>query len=179
VCESHGVPLPLLLGPRLKLQPASASDLDFFADLNSDPDVMEHISGQPASRSETEAEWALRLGPRSATERGLGYWVGYVNAQPIGWWGLGFTASQPRTGELGFRVQREHWRRGFGKEGTRTLFDHAFFNLDVTRIWAGTVTANTASRMTLAAAGMEQADEPFPGVLTYKITRLQWLGRSD
>jgi hypothetical protein len=54
MCESRGVPLPLLHGPRLELKPASLWNRDFFADLNSDADVMEHISGQPASRSESE-----------------------------------------------------------------------------------------------------------------------------
>ena len=47
------------------------------------------------------------------------------------------------------------------------MVEHGFTATDVTRIWAGTVTSNTASRATLSRLGMECTDEPLPGVLTY------------
>ena len=173
------MPLPLLHGPRLELRQADSHDLDFFADLNSDADVMKHISGRPASFSMTEEEWTRRLGPRSAIDRGLGYWVGHVGARPIGWWGLGFNGDEPNAGELGFRILRQHWRRGFGKEGALALVDHAFTDLALDRVWAGTLAANTASRRTLAAVGLAPTTPSIPDVLTFQITRLQWLGASD
>lgn len=171
------VALNALRGPRLELVPANPGHLDFFSKLNSDADVMRNISGRPSSRSETEAEWSRRLGRRSAEDRGLGYWTGYLDAQPIGWWGLGFNEPNPREGELGFRVQREHWRQGLGLEGSRLLVEHGFTATAVTRIWAGTVTSNTASRATLSRLGMECTDEPLPGVLTYELTLDTWLAR--
>lgn len=171
--------LPVLDGPRLLLRPASLADLDFFADLNSDMAVMAHITGRPSPRSETEEEWARRLGPRSATEKGLGYWVGWVGAQPIGWWGLGHTSSEPFAGELGFRILSLHWRQGFGKEGARVLLGHAFGDHALARVWAGTTIANTASRRTLESAGLRHVAEPFPGVLTYEVTRTDWLRKGE
>lgn len=129
-------------------------DLGFFADLNADADVMVHVSGRPSTRAETEAEWGRRFGERSSIEEGLGYWIGLVEGQAVGWWGLGTAASAPGSGELGLRLQRAHWRRGLGTEGARTLVTHAFTALDVARVWAGTSTANAASRRTLARAGL-------------------------
>jgi RimJ/RimL family protein N-acetyltransferase len=168
------VPLPTLRGPRLLLRPVCAGDLDFLARLNADAAVMQHVAGRPATRAETDEEWAQRLGTRSDVGRGLGYWIGLVDGTPLGWWGLGATASDPRSGELGFRVGRAHWRQGWGLEGTRAVLTHAFSAAAVTRVWAGTVVANTASRRTLAAAGLVQTDEPFPGVLTYEVSRAGW-----
>ena len=152
--------------------------LGFFTALNSDVEVMRHITGQPRSRSETELEWSRRLAHRTDADRGLGYWTGYVNGQPVGWWGLGFSDSDPQSGELGFRLLAGHWRQGLGSEGARLLLCHGFTNSRVDRVWAGTRTANLASRATLAALGLECTAEPFPGVLTYEITHDQWAARA-
>jgi RimJ/RimL family protein N-acetyltransferase len=168
------MPLPVLRGPRLVLRPARKDDVDFFADLNSDAEVMRHVTGKAASRRATEIEWERRLGARTMVELGLGYWVGAVDDHRIGWWGIGFDAARPGAGELGFRVLQSRWRRGFGQEGARLLVDHAFAGPGVDRVWAGTSAVNAASRATLAAAGLHQVAEPFEGVLTYEITRDQW-----
>ena len=173
------VALHLLEGVRLRLKPAAADHIDFFTELNGDPTVMEHITGEPMSRSQTESEWTRRLAARSATDRGLGYWTGYLDGEPVGWWGLGFQASQPDAGELGFRLKRRHWRQGLGLEGGRLLVEHGFGTVGVTRIWAGTVERNAASRATLSRLGLRCTDEPVPGVLTYEITYEQWLERPD
>ena len=168
-----------LRGSRLRLLPASPDHMDLFAELNSDPAVMRHVSGRPASRIETETEWKSRLGSRSAVHRGLGYWTGYLDSQFIGWWGLGFQDAHEDAGELGFRIQRRHWRRGFGLEGARLVVEHGFAEARINRIWAGTVTANEASRATLSRLGMVCTDEPAPGILTYEVTLMQWLERAD
>jgi RimJ/RimL family protein N-acetyltransferase len=101
-----------------------------------------------------------------------------VASEPVGWWGIGRTDPQPSAGELGLRIRSAHWRRGLGTEGVRVLLDHAFGDRGLARIWAGTASVNTASRRTLEAVGLRQTDEPFPGVLTYEITRSEWPGRA-
>ena len=164
-------------GPRLKLIPASGQHLDHFAALNDDPEVMRHVTGRPTSRAETEAEWERRLGPRSAVHRGLGYWTGFLDSAFIGWWGIGYQESQANAGELGFRIRSQYWRQGLGIEGARLVVGYGFVESTLSRIWAGTVTANTASRATLSKLGMRCVDEPAPGVLTYEVTPERWLAQ--
>lgn len=131
---------------------------------------MRHVSGGRRSQGETDTEWARRLGLRSDHGRGLGYWTGFVGLEPVGWWGLGSNEVRAEAGELGFRLDRNHWRQGFGAEGARLVLDHAVHTADVTRVWAGTTRANAASRATLEKLGFTCVDEPMPGVLTYEIS---------
>jgi RimJ/RimL family protein N-acetyltransferase len=54
------------------------------------------------------------------------------------------------------------------------LLDYGFNAVGLARIWAGTVSANTASRATLTKIGLTLISEPAPGVLTYEMSRDDW-----
>ncbi|MET0914803.1 MAG: hypothetical protein ABWY81_01220 [Jiangellaceae bacterium] len=42
------------------MKPAAEDHIDFFTGLNGDASVMEHTTGEPMSRSQTESEWTHR-----------------------------------------------------------------------------------------------------------------------
>ena len=74
-----GLTPPPLHGDRLRLEPVADEHLDLLVGLNADPEVMRYILGRAATPEETHEEWSERRGPRTDTERGLGYWLGFVD----------------------------------------------------------------------------------------------------
>jgi RimJ/RimL family protein N-acetyltransferase len=143
---------------RLELVPLSEDHLPFLVDLNSDPVVQ---------------------------------WIGSSDGELIGLWMLQppHGPSQPRIpgeADLGYRLPRRHWRRGYASEGARELVRHGFEDLGLTRIFAQTMAVNQPSRATMAAVGLtfvrsfvEEYDVPIAGhedgEVEYDITRERWL----
>jgi RimJ/RimL family protein N-acetyltransferase len=178
---------------RLRLVPLSDEHLEYEVELDADPEVMRYLDGRARTRKEVEIQHRLRL---AAAERapGMGFWVGLVDSEFVGWWILK-PPKRPDQGpvegqaELGYRLLRRHWRKGLASEGARELIRHGFEDLGLTRIFAETMAVNVASRATMAAVGMRHVrtfhlewDEPLPGTeqgeVEYAITRQEW-GRSS
>jgi RimJ/RimL family protein N-acetyltransferase len=132
---------------RLILRPISEDDVDALVALDRDPEVMRYINGgKPTPRSEVEAIVRSRIGQRwLAFERSTG--------ELVGWFGL-------RAGDgehdraLGYRLRRAAWGQGFATEGSRALISLAFTRLGAERVWAETMTVNTASRRVMEHCGL-------------------------
>jgi len=178
---------------RLRLVPLSDEHLEYEVELDADPEVMRYLGdGRARSREDVERHHQHRL---AAAKRvfGLGFWVGFVDGQFVGWWILEppeRADQRPIDGqaELGYRLLRRYWRKGLASEGARELVRHGFEDLGLMRIFAETMTVNAASRATMTAVGLRQVrtfhinwDEPIPGSelgeVEYAISREQWLSR--
>ncbi|MDP4505699.1 GNAT family N-acetyltransferase [Nonomuraea turcica] len=181
----------ILRTDRIKLVPLSDEHLEHEIELDADPEVMRYLgNGRARSREEVEVLHRRRLAVASRVA-GLGFWVGFVDGQFVGWWILETPEridQGPVEGqaELGYRLLRHRWRQGLASEGARELIRHGFEDLELTRIFAETMAVNTASRATMAALGMQHIrtfhmdwEEPLPGShlgdVEYAITREQWL----
>lgn len=174
---------------RLVLVPLAAEDLAHEVELDSDPEVMRHLSGRASTRAEVEERHARRLAVAGLVP-GLGFWAGFVGSSFVGWWILEppERADQgPVEGqaELGYRLLRRYWRQGLASEGARELLRHGFEDLGLQRVFAETMAVNVASRATMAALGMSHVRtshldwaEPIPGAehgeVEYEITRDTW-----
>lgn len=164
------MPLPVLTTARLTLRPVTEDHLSLMVELNSDPAVMAHILGRPASPAETAAEWSERLTRRTDAARGLGYWAGYHGDEFVGWWGASAFVDHLDMSSIGYRLHRAAWGRGLATEGARAMVTQAFSAPGVARVVASTMAVNHASRRVLQKVGLlpvrthvQQWDDPIPG----------------
>jgi RimJ/RimL family protein N-acetyltransferase len=115
---------------RLVLRRFTGADLDLLVELDGDPEVMRYITGgRPTSREELRDEVLpafLRYYQRSP---GHGFWAAVEKAtgQFLGWFHLrppeGASPDEP---ELGYRLRRSAWGKGYATEGSRALIRMAF-----------------------------------------------------
>lgn len=111
--------IPTLGTARLRLRPFRAADLDAYAAMCADPEVMRHIgAGGPVGRDVAWRQMALFLGEWAL--RGRGQWAialreddrligraGFL--QPEGWPGV----------ELAWLLARDAWGHGYASEAAR------------------------------------------------------------
>lgn len=142
---------------RLILRRFTADDVDNLVALDSDPAVMRHLSGgAPTPRAAIEERMPRYL---AYYERhvGYGFWavIEKATGEFIGWFHLRpHEGSPPDEPELGYRLRRASWGKGYGTEGSRALIRKAFTELGARRIVASTYQDNIASRRVMEKAGL-------------------------
>jgi RimJ/RimL family protein N-acetyltransferase len=147
---------PTLYTERIRLEPLTADHTELLVELDSDAEVLRFIFGRALSRAEVlEQHLPRRLRP-DGPPRGLGYWAGFSrdDGSYLGWWTLAVDDEDPDTAELGYRLRRDAWGRGYATEGSRAMLDHAFGTVGLTRVWGETMAVNAGSRHVMEKLGM-------------------------
>jgi RimJ/RimL family protein N-acetyltransferase len=186
---------PRLHTQRLSLVPLGHEHLPLEIELDSDPEVMRYLTGRARSAVEVQQLHRHRLAGAEPVP-GLGFWAGFTGEDFVGWWILAPPEDSDRSpvrheAELGYRVLRRHWRRGYASEGARELIRYGFTEIGLDRIFAQTLAVNAPSRATMAAVGMafarsyvsaESDLELIPGgehgEVEYELTRVTWQQRA-
>jgi RimJ/RimL family protein N-acetyltransferase len=119
---------------------------------------------------------------------GYGFWAAVEKAtgQFLGWFHLrppeGANPDEP---ELGYRLLRSAWGKGYATEGSRALIRKAFTELGARRVYAETMAVNRGSWRVMEKAGMRLVRtfrQPWPdrieghehGDVEYALTRAEW-----
>ncbi len=143
---------------RLVLRRWREADREPFARLNADPEVMRHFT-HPLDRAESDA-MVGRIEMRF-DERGYGLWA--VERRSDGEF-LGFTdlayqdfpAPFTPCVEIGWRLARSAWGRGYATEAAREALRFGFEQVRLAEIVSFTTPANVASVRVMERIGMHR-----------------------
>jgi RimJ/RimL family protein N-acetyltransferase len=174
---------------RLVLRQFTLDDVDNLVALDADPEVMHFITGGRATPREVIEDdylpWFLgyyergeRYGFWAAIEKATGEFIGWFHFRPAD----GYPSDEP---ELGYRLRRSAWGKGYATEGSRALIRKGFTELGVRRVMAETMVVNTASRRVMEKAGLrlvrtfhQEWPDRIPGDeqgdVEYALTRDEW-----
>jgi RimJ/RimL family protein N-acetyltransferase len=173
---------------RLVLREFTTDDVDNLVELDADPEVVRWTPDESTSRDEVEHQvlpyysryyqetpgfgfWALE-------ERATGEFLGWFHLRPAGGHG-------PDEPEIGYRLRRSAWGKGYATEGSRALISRAFADHPVRRVLAETSAIHTASRRVMEKCGLRlvrEFDAGYPpigpddvlGDVEYAIDRVEW-----
>jgi RimJ/RimL family protein N-acetyltransferase len=174
---------------RLRLRRLEHDDVDHLVELDSDPQVMRFINGGRATtRCEIENEVLPAFLGHYERYGGLGFWgvEEKSTGRFVGWFHLRPAEGAPAgEAELGYRLLRSAWGKGYATEGSRALIDKAFAELGVDRVVASTMVVNVASRRVMEKAGLRFVrifHQPWPdriegeeeGDVEYALLRSEW-----
>ena len=144
---------------RLWLRQWRVADFAPFADLNSDPLVMEYF---PATLDRDESNAMARRLHDLIDARGWGLWAVEVRDSGAfaGFVGLNDVPSalpfSPAI-EIGWRLAHAHWGRGYASEAARAALRVAFETIGLEEVVSFTSVVNTRSRTVMEKVGLRYA----------------------
>lgn len=172
---------------RLVLRDWREEDLDPFFHLNADPEVMEFFPSV-LTRDESDA-FATEI-RRRVEVNGVGFWAveEKVSRRFIGFVGLNTPQIEmpfPSAMEVGWRLVKHAWGRGYATEAAKASLRIAFEDVKVPEVVSFTSILNTRSIAVMERIGLRNRGRTFvhPSVppnhrlsehVLYSITQEQW-----
>src|SRR5580658_5073741 len=174
---------------RLVLRRFTMADAASLVSLYADPDVMRFVTGGiPTSREEIENEFLPAFLGYYQRYEGFGFWAAIEKAtgEFLGWFHFRPRAdAAPGEVELGYRLRKSAWGKGYATEGSRALIRKGFTEFGVQRVVAEAMAVNHASRRVMEKAGLTLVRTfhqlwPYPidgdqfGDVEYALDRTGW-----
>ena len=177
---------------RLILRQWKDEDLTPFAKINADPEVMAYY---PDILNEEESNAMADKIKDLITEHSWGFWAVETKQENnfIGFVGLHIpTHDLPCTPcvEVGWRLAKEYWGKGYATEAARESLRFAFEELALGEVFSFASIANKKSWAVMERLNMNDTGEnfehpilpaghPFREHVLYKITKSQWKDKQN
>lgn len=174
---------------RLILRRFTMEDIDNLVALDGDPEVMRFLNGGKATPREVlefdHLPWYIEYYQKFP---GYGFWAAIEKSTGdfLGWFHFRPHDNDPvDEPELGYRLIKSAWGKGYGTEGSCALIDRGFREFGVNRVVASTMFVNTGSRRVMEKSGLrlirtfhmewpEVIEGSEHGDVEYAITRDEW-----
>lgn len=145
---------------RLIMRPWRDSDREPFAEDNADPEVRRYFPSI-LSRAESDANADFLSSQFALSETGFGPWAVEVpGVSPfigfVGLWKVAFDTPPNGRVEIGWRLGRNHWGKGYATEAAKAAIAFGFGPGGLDEIVAFVVPGNRASRAVMDRIGMRQ-----------------------
>lgn len=142
---------------RLKLRAWQESDLQPFAELNADKDVMHYF---PSVLTREQSDNLADKFQHLILDHGWGFWAVElkVTGQFIGFTGLNTQPEQfifSPCVEIGWRFAKQYWHQGYATEAAKACLKFAFETLQLKEVVSFTAVHNTASEHVMQRLGMQ------------------------
>ena len=174
---------------RLVLRRFTMADADDLVRLDADPDVMRYVTGGvPTSRDQIENDVLPAFLGYYQRYEGFGFWaaVEKTTGEFLGWFHFRPRPDAvPGQVELGYRLRKSAWGKGYATEGSRALICKGFAEFGVQRVVAEAMAVNMASRRVMEKAGLKLVRtfyQPWPypmegdqfGDVEYALDKADW-----
>ena len=140
---------------RLALREMEAGDLEFVAEMLTEPQVMRHY---PRTYSRGDAKtWVETMMMRQERD-GHALWLTSLRetGEPIGQIGLlKQSVDEIDEAEIGYMVHKPYWQRGYAHEAAAAVRDYAFHTLGKERVISLIRPANIPSQRVALSIGMK------------------------
>ena len=168
---------------RLLLRRWQESDLDVFMLMNTDPDVM-HYFPDTLNAEETKSFYdsiqqeisEYGYGLYAVEEKDSGCFIGF-----IGFHWASFEADFCPCVEIGWRLDKRYWDKGYATEGAKACLKHGFENLAFDEVVSFTAVKNAPSQRVMQKIGMQfqgyfdhpkvSMDHPLRSHVLYRINK--------
>ena len=175
----------ILTTGRLKLRRFLPSDLEHFAALNADAEVMRYLGGAALTRAQSDS---ILFGAHSSFAESA---YGKIAVERIedgaflGTCGLSIESWYPDDLEIGWRLARQHWGQGYASEAAGAWLNYAFAALHSRRVISITDAPNVRSVSVMKKIGLlfdhdarlSDKGDYFDAVI-YALSSKQWQAHS-
>jgi RimJ/RimL family protein N-acetyltransferase len=148
----------LFTSQRLGFRNWQTEDLQEFAALNADPEVMEHF---PKTLTTKETGMLIERFQQCYETRGYAYFATELQetGELIGFIGLLYQEYEavfcPAT-DIGWRLKKSAWGNGYATEGAKRCLEYAFSELNLSRIISTCTVDNARSEHVMKKIGMSK-----------------------